>query len=304
MLDFLLIVVMAAHLLAMNVATAAPLVCVWLKRRQVRHADVTAGRLGDFLAWQSMIALAVGLVLGIAAVGLLWLAKDSRFFQALSIVPRRRLWFGLVELLFFYGVMLAYAWSWPRVRRSTWWHPALALLAATDLVYHFPPLFAAIAVLEEQSSLPGVELGYAEFLKWMTATETLARVVHFLLASFAVTGGLVLMWSLSRKRMADETEPARVVAWGARLALAPSVIQLLAGIWLLFALPRGGQQRLMGGDWLATGLLATSGVALFAMLHSLGALALGETSQREIVRSLCLMVLVVVAMTAVRHLAM
>lgn len=301
MLDILLIFVLAAHLLAMNVATAAPVVCIWLKRREVRQADEVAGRLGHFLAWQSMVFLAIGIVLGIAAVGLLWLDTDTRFFQALSSVPRRRLWFGLVELLFFYGVMLAYAWSWPRVRRSTWWHPALAVLAATDLIYHFPPLFAAIGVLQEQASLAGTELGYSEFLRLMTSTETMARVVHFLLASFAVTGGLIMMWSLGRKRLAGDE---RCVAWGAWLALAPSVAQLLAGVWLLFALPRGAQQQLMGANWLATGLLALSGVALFAMLHSLGALALGETKRREIVRSLCLLVLVVVAMTAVRHMAL
>src|SRR5688500_14040728 len=123
----------------MNVATAGPLVCLWLKRREVRAVDPEAGWIGHSLAWHSVHAVLIGIVLGLLATGLLWLSGEQRFFEALALVPRRRIWFGVVELIFFVALMAWYAWVWPRVRRPTLWHPALAILAATDLIYHFPP---------------------------------------------------------------------------------------------------------------------------------------------------------------------
>jgi hypothetical protein len=296
-LDLFFIFVLAAHLLAMNIATAAPLVCIWLKRRELRHGDEAAGPLGRFLAWQSINGLLLGMALGLLAAWLLWLKGDERFFSALAIVPRRRLWFGVIELVFFLVLMFWYAWAWPRVHRPRLWHPALAILAATDLIYHFPPLFAAITVLQGRP-LPAEELTYSSFLALMYAPETMARVSHFLLASLAVTGALVMGYSL---RQADAAIAGRLAAWGARLALAASAAQFLAGTWLLLSLPRRQQQLLAGQDSLATGLLAASGVAIIVLLHALASVAQGEASRRQIVRSLLLMGLVVISMTAARH---
>jgi hypothetical protein len=287
----------------MNVATASPLVCLWLKRREVRQDDAEAGRVGHFLAWQSVTSLLVGTGLGLLAAGILWLDGDRRFFDALAIVPRRRLWFGVAELVFFLALMSWYAGVWRRVRRPTLGHPALAILAATDLVYHFPPLFAVLAVLQGRATQPAEELSYSAFLELMYAPETLARVLHFLLASVAVTGVAMLVHVVRQNRPGRVPFGERGIAWSGRLALVPSLLQLLAGVYLLLVLPVRQQQRIMGGDWLTTGSFAISGIATLALLHSLSSLALGETSRRDIVRSLGLTALVILTMTATRHLA-
>jgi hypothetical protein len=291
------ILILAAHLVAMNVATAAPLVCLWLKRREVRNADAEAGLMGQFLAWQSVTSLLIGTFLGLLAAGILWLDGDRRFFDALAIVPRRRLWFGVVELLFFLVLMAWYARAWPRAAGPTLWHPALAVLAATDLIYHFPPLFAVLTVLQGRSTLPAEELSYAEFVSLLAAPEALARVAHFLLASIAVTGAIMLLHAMRRSRDFH----VRWIAWSGRLALAPSLLQLVAGIGVLLTLPVGQQQRMMGGDPLATGLFGGSVIAVFGLLHHLASVALGETERRAVLRSLGLMVLVILTMTALRH---
>ncbi len=301
MLDLAIIPILAVHLLAMNVATAGPLVCVWLKRREVRYDDAEAGRVGEFLAWQSVGSLLVGMVLGLLAVAVLWMSGRSAFFTALSAVPPRRLWFGVVELAFFLALMIWYARAWPRVRRPSPWHLAVALLAATDLIYHFPPLFAALAVLQGRATPPAAELSYREFLTLLLAPETVARLLHFLLASVAVTGSLIVLHALRSARSSPLSD--RWLVLGARLALAPSLLQMIAGVYLLLNLPHDQQERLMGGNALVTGLFAVSGIAALALLHSLGGLAMGDASRREAVRSLWLMGLVVVAMTAARHLA-
>ena len=64
MLDFVLIPIFALHLLAVNVATAAPLVCIWLRWRESRHEDAAAGAVGRYLARQSNVMLLWGSALG------------------------------------------------------------------------------------------------------------------------------------------------------------------------------------------------------------------------------------------------
>src|SRR5258708_4622590 len=102
------IVVLAAHLIAVDLAMIAPLACIWLGSRQSRHGDTLAGALQLRLARQSLAALAVGIGLGTAQVGLLWLAGDRDFFAAVGRVPAGRLWFTLAELVFYAVCMAAY----------------------------------------------------------------------------------------------------------------------------------------------------------------------------------------------------
>ena len=301
MLEVLLIASLSLHLLAVNVATGGPLVCLWLKRRERKQGDAAAGQLGRYLAWQSVHGAVIGIVLGSLSVGLLWLGDSENFFAAVSAVPRRRLWFGVVELVFFVVCMAVYAAGWQRIGRRPWLHAGIGLLAATDLIYHFPPLFAAIAVLETRPELWGRELAYTEFLKLLVEPETLARLVHFLLASIAVTGALVMYYSLGMRRREAEEDAGRVAAWGGRLALAPTLLQLAAGVYLLMALPQADRARLLGGDWLAASLLAVSLLATLGLLHHLAAVSLGDAGRREVVRSLALMGLTVLLMVGARQ---
>lgn len=303
MLDLVAILLFSLHLLAVNIASAAPLVCLWLKRRE-RRGDQAASIVGPWLARQANWSLAAGAVLGFAVLGLLWLGGERAYFQALAAVPRRRLWFGLAELVFFFACMGLYAWAWRRWDGSRWkraMHAGLAILAATDLIYHFPPLFALVAVLRSQPDLLGGELSYRQTMQLMADTATLSRVGHFLLSSLAVTGAAMIAFALWTRRDAPVEPRERIVLWGARLALVPSLLQLLAGLFLLVHLPAYQRDRLLGGDPLSTVLLLASGLAMLGLYHHLAALALGETERRTAVSAVVLMLLVVLLMVAARH---
>jgi hypothetical protein len=300
LLNLLAVLIMTLHLAAIGAASLMPLVCIWLKRRQVRRQDALAGDIGNRLAAQSIGWLVVGLMLGGVLVAWLWWSGDERFFAAAARVPQRRWWFGVVQIIFSLGCMIVYWRTWDRpVHR--FWHPLLAVLAATNLVYHFPPLFSAIASLERQTNAAAGELSYLEFLRLQMQPEVLWRVAHFLLAALAVCGTMLLAEAVRLLKRQAEQNAFRVASWGARIALVAVALDVLAGMALLLALPAAERGRLVGGDWLATSLLAGGVAASLGLLHHLGGIALGETSRAELLRAIGLLALVLLLMVAARQ---
>ena len=63
MFELLIIPVLAVHLVTLNLASAGPMVCLWLRRR--KHPDYELrDRVGQRLAWWSVWAFVVGMLLG------------------------------------------------------------------------------------------------------------------------------------------------------------------------------------------------------------------------------------------------
>ena len=69
---------------AMNVASAAPLVCSWLQWRGSR-GDRAAGLAGGRLAWIAVGWFGAGIVLGIALLGFVVLEGRSHYLAALKL---------------------------------------------------------------------------------------------------------------------------------------------------------------------------------------------------------------------------
>ena len=69
---------------------------------------------------------------------------------------------------------------------------ALAVLAATDLMYHFPPLFAMLNLLTNRIELSGQTLTSTLYRTLLVDPEVMAMVVHVWLAAVALTGVAVM----------------------------------------------------------------------------------------------------------------
>jgi hypothetical protein len=85
------------------------------------------------------------------------------------------------------------------------------------------------------------------------------------------------------------------------MALAPTVLQLLAGTWLAFQLPESSRRDLMGGDWLGTGCFALAIGASVYLMHHLASVSMGEVERSAVTRTMVLLVCVVFLMVTVRH---
>ena len=294
LLEVCLTLVLAVHLMCVNVATAGPLVCIWLEWKEAGQ-DSLAGRLGRFLAWASLALLVAGAGLGLVLGLLLW---DDGYRGVLARFPSR-IHYGVWELLFSLVLMLLHALWWGWVPRPSAVHrfgrSLLPLLSGTNLMYHFPYLFV---ILSDVAA--GLVKPESTFRQLIVDGSVTARVVHFGMAAFAMTGTTMIGWTLWRRRSPlDPVDQSRAAIWGARIALVPTLLQIPIGVWVLSQLPAVPQQRLLGGDVIATGLFTLSVLAAVWLMHQLSAVALGETRRPVLVKIVAAMVIVIFLMTGV-----
>lgn len=297
MSELVVVVLLALHLLCVNVASAGPLVCLWLEWREGR-GDVLAGRAGRYLAQVSLQLFVVAIVLGLAIGWILWSPEYAASIRKLG----SRVHFGVAEIVFSLALMAGHFVWWRRAkdcsRRARIVRSLLPLAAGTNLLYHFPFLFVVLSRIVSGTDDVSVPLTGAEFRQRMMDGEVLARTVHFWLASLSVTG-LALVGCALRMSRGDEPPAAvaRVAQWGGRIALVPTLLQLPVGMWVLLQLDDVGQKRLMGGDAIGTALFALAVLAALLLMHQLTAVAMGNTKRGALIRSMALMFVVVLLMT-------
>ena len=292
MQEFLLVVGLGAHLLCVSLASAGPLVVIGFQCYS--HRRSLAARIGCRLAWLSCAALLVGALLGLAVGLALWNPDYAAAVRRLE----QRVFFGIIELVFSFALLVAYSAWWNRPPQRIGLrvvHGALALLAGTNLLYHFPFLFVVMSDLVSTDNAQGAAIDSAAFRSLLVERYVLVRVIHFALAAFVVTGVTIIgiAWHAAKVNADD----IRGGIWGARIALVPGLLQVPVGLWMLGQMPAVAQQRVLGSDGLAVALLLVSVASALWLLHQLSALAMGEFSSGLIKRTLVLTTLLVIMMT-------
>lgn len=317
LLQILLVVVLATHLIAANLAGAAPLVCIWLDVRQTRRGDDQAGALGRHLARQALVWLTVAIGLGAAALLLVWLTDWETFAATAGRLPASRYWWGIAELGVYYICVGGYLLMWksptasghPAAPRPATWQVVtrrlLGVLASSNLLYHFPLLFTVIGVF---AARPESDAGPLNFRSAIIDPEVFSQFLHHVLASFAVVGVAVMGYALRIGRQGAAADAvSRVATWGARIALLPTLAQLGVGVYVLVELPARARDALLGGDATASLLFAVSLFGAIALMHRLAAIAFGETERRNLIVAMALLLAVIAAMVGTlarsRHLS-
>jgi len=298
-MEALLAVALTCHLLLINLAMTGPLCCVWLDVRARRQADVSIQIVGVRLAQWAFAALILVLVSGGLLVCVLWLMGDQRLFLAARRIPGR-ISNGAWEVLFSVVCLGFYTW-WaarhrPERRLLCWLQRLLAILAATNLMYHFPPLFTILWQLQREP-LPATDLlDGAAFRAMMLTAEVLAFTFHYWLASLATSAMAVLLLA---ERTTDEygTFHESLMIAGGRVALAASLLQIPTGVWLLSVLPSTQQTALLGNDLMATLLLVAALIATWFLLQQLAAVAWGDTQDGGTWRTMALLCCIVLLMS-------
>ena len=292
--------VLAAHLLAVNFATAAPFFALYFEWSSARKQDADRDRLARWLAIHTLTALAIAIFLGFCLFALAWASSREPYFRALSVY-RHRIEMGVAELAFSIVLFVAYAWPWQWWHRHRIWHRLLCLVAATNLAYHFPVLFV---LLGHVSTRPDLLDNPPPFIRLLSQPQCIAALVHYFLASIAVTGVALIVYALGPRRHRESDEfRTRLVAWGGSVAVLPTVLQLLVGLYLLLQLPRPVRGALLGADLWATSTFVVSLLAAFWLMQCLMTLAFGEASRVDAVKAIGLMVATITLMVAARHVA-
>jgi hypothetical protein len=287
---------MTLHLAAVHAASALPLVCCLFRWRTVRSGDTEASILGRRLALWSIGLLTFGVAIGTLILALLWLAERRDLFTAARYLPPYKLEYAAIELVFSVACMAAYYKTWNAAAVGGPWrrmaHHLLAIAAATNLIYHFPPLFLALKRLAGASG----PLVQPQFRALIFEPRILSMWLHHVLAGFAAAG----VWTMFVARRQNPSSVAR----GARIALVATLAQIPIGLWALVALPEN--DALLGGDAITTGLLAAGIAVALALLHHLAAAAMGPAAmigaeKSTPVRCLALLLTVMLLMNAANY---
>jgi len=206
--------------------------------------------------------------------------------------------------------------------------------AATNLLYHFPVLFAiarwlatgvgleelGLAAAESAPQAEAAVLDSADFRRLMMSGNVFAGAVHFWFGS-AIVGAVAVMLLSSRRIAAaqevqaaaseagrpESSEPCsqeaaacqRIVRQAAGVGTVAAFLQFPIGMWVASQLPAPVQTALLGGSWLSTGLLAAGVLAALALMQRLAAAVLGDAAYKDTVYSGVLTALVILLMTAV-----
>ncbi len=285
-----IILVLAVHLLAVNIASAGPLVAAWL----AGGGEGPRGTLAQRLARQSLAALALGVVLGCGLLA----APNAGLRAALARFPATAYWFAGAELAFSAGCMAALLWALGaggrRRRLVLAW--GLALASTSNLLYHFPPLMAVIGKLAADPRWTTAEqIPRVDLVRLSARPEVLALWVHFTLASLAAAA-IIAMWP--KRGEAEASESNGVFRRLAGVALAASLVQLPVGLWLLLTSGDAERNAMLGETVAASASLLAGVAAALGLLQSLAAVTMGDAAPAMRRRSGVLLAIVAVLMTA------
>lgn len=293
MLEMATTLLLAVHLLAMNVASAGPLAGAWLRRLSCHDDQANSGLLERgaqaTFRW-SLFGLAIGATTG----GAMLLAPSEGMRAALRRFPEDAFWYAGAEILFSAACIFG-CWKLSRRPKLTW---LLAIVAASNLLYHFPPLMAVLGELAADATWADDEVLHRKTLiRLWIRPEVLSLWSHFALASIAVgfTAALAACYravGIGTEQVDDRTA-RRLAGW----ALGATLLQIPVGIWLLLASDEAAQQSMLGESWLATlGLAGGVWVAL-GVMQSLATIAWGGSDRRQVWRACALLALTVLLMS-------
>lgn len=297
---FLMILLLSMHLVCMHFASTVPLFCIWLARREAKKGDALAGQAGRWMAGAALLLFHVGLVLGLVLAWVMHIDGEKNFLAATRDMPER-IKFGYWEMGFYVVIMGAYFLWWKLWSLNRPWqrgvHALLAVLAATDLLYHFPPLFAILSRQANPALAVEGTIDNAKFVKLMFTEPVIYPTLHFWLASIIVSAVFILRWMGSRLCQDSTGHAKSIVKTSARVALIATVLQLIVGIGVLLHLPDATKSNLMGQSISATLMFAVGAFAAFALMHVLGTLAMGEATIKMTRRALMFVLLVILCMS-------
>ncbi len=232
--------------------------------------------------------------------GLLLLPASEGLWSALHRFPSRAYWNAGWELLFSLVCLFWYAASWRALGRYRILHSLFAVLAATNLLYHFPTLMAVLGELAANQAWSAVAtIDRKAVLELMARGDVLSLSVHFGLASFAVTSVALLgMISCRGDSALDEESIARVARKSALVGFISTVLQFPVGVWMLLSLSRRTREALLGANLWASLLFVASLLLALLLLGRLLTIALGDLRGKDLRRVGWLMALIVCLMTA------
>jgi len=249
LLKLLSVFTLTLHLLAMNLLVGGVALLAISARR--RNADPVAGRLFDYLARALPVTMSLTITLGVAPLLFVQVIYGQAFYT--SSVLMAWPWLAVIPL-----VMLAYYGLYACQFRPDWlgrylnavaWISGLCILAVGFLFANNWTLMLAPQAWHSiyDTGISGLHLNIADH-------SLLPRYLHFIVGAFGVAGlGIILLGRLHGREDPDAAD--RMSAIGRKWFLTATGVEVVVGLWFLFALPEQVRAFFIGRSTLDTAAL-------------------------------------------------
>ncbi|MEM6329438.1 MAG: hypothetical protein AAF790_04225 [Planctomycetota bacterium] len=277
---------LTVHLLAGALAGAGPLLAAGA--RLSPRLRVAADRPLRRLVLASLAAQVLSLLIGAAAAVALGWEPGSAFRVAAMRVPAGAYAMLACEWCITLALLGLYYRSWARLSGRPVLHGAIALFAATNLLYHFPTMMVVIGALAEEPTLAAeAEVTRPVFRRLILSPALLGKTLHYWAVSVLVAGVAAVWASCSAAEPGAAGGPGDTPSQrppggpplsctGAAVALAGLCLTAASGVAAVTLLRPGAQQSLLGGSAIESAAFAGVLAATLWLAHTLLAIATGR----------------------------
>jgi cytochrome c len=243
----LLVVSWVVHILFINVLLGASLASVYFNKKGVRTGEKVYDRVGYLLTTPVTISENMGALWGVAPLLLISVMFTPLFYSA--AVMNSPQWLHII-----YGNIVAfllsylYKFTWHTLEDRKGLHVTLGTISVI-LFFSLPPVFMATVQLY---FTPGTWEYTTRFWDALLRPDTLFRLAHFYLATFAVTGVFMLAYGYFKRKSEDALDQAAgavLVRTGKVWFLVPTVLNFFVGPLVLFHFPSYGLEAFFNSGY-------------------------------------------------------
>lgn len=243
----LLVVAWLLHILFINILLGAATGSVYFNKRGVREGNPVFDRVAYLLTTPVTICENMGALWGVAPLLLISVMFTPLFYSA--AIMNSPQWLHII-----YGNIAAfllsylYKYSWHLLEKRKSLHLAIGY-SAVGLFLTLPLVFMATVQLY---LTPSTWTPTTHFWDALFRADTFFRLVHFYLASFAVTGLFMMVYGFYKRKSAAELDRQAgdvLVNTGKSWFLVPTLLNLFAGPLVLFHFPSYGIENFFNAGW-------------------------------------------------------
>jgi cytochrome c len=294
----LLIVSWVIHILFINVLLGASLASVYFNSKGAKEKNPVFDRVAYLLTTPVTISENMGALWGVAPLLLVSILITPLFYSA-SIMNSPH-WLHII-----YGNVVAfllsylYKYTWHTLEHRKTLHIFIGV-AGVALFYTLPLAFMGTVQL---AMTPSTWTYNTHFWDILLRADTFFRLVHFYLATFAVTGVFMLVYGMYKRRSSDPLDhEAGVILtrMGKSWFILPTVLNFFIGPLVLFSFPDYGIEAFFnnGYYWL---IILTLVLVIYVLRQLLKDFFNDDMPPARVWTVAGVMIIAIISMATLRH---
>lgn len=297
LLEILIIVTFVLHIVFVNFTISLSAGAVGLELAGIVKKNAIVDKMAQICSFHASIHKSIAVVLGVGPLLIVSVLYTQYFYASTILIGK--MWLSLIILLIVAFLLLyVYKFTWEKWQSKKALHLTFGILAMA-ILFFVPLIFIVNVTSMLYPDKWGQTTGFFEALFYYP--QIWSRYLHFMLASLATGGFYMFVFFAYKKRKGELLEAEQALKlFGAKTGFWVTVVQLVAGFFLLFSFDKDIRMLYLGADMLLTALLVIS-LILTAVLCILLYTAGYKDSTKAFMSSLLAFVLIVGIMGWMRH---